>query len=75
MSCLEVSTYDVLNNTNNTKEFPELRKVFEESFEIKVQERSVLKYLNYYISRYPLGFGIYQTGRIMDLLNEWFPNL
>ena len=33
-----VSTDDVLNNTNNKTVFPELRRVFQEYFEIKVQE-------------------------------------
>ena len=38
-----VYTDDVLNNTNNEESFPELTRVFEEAFGIKVQEGSVLK--------------------------------
>ena len=37
------STDDVLNTTNNEESFPGLTRVFEEAFEIKVQEGSVLK--------------------------------
>ena len=40
---LTVSNYDVLNTTNNETEFPELKKLFEESFEIKFQEGSILR--------------------------------
>ena len=39
-------TDNFLNTTNNDKVFPELRRVFEEHFDIKFQERSVLRYLN-----------------------------
>ena len=38
VSCLTVSTDDVLNTTTNKMEFPELTRFFEEQFEIKVQE-------------------------------------
>ena len=41
-----VSTDDVLNTSNNDTVFPELTRVFEEYFYIKVQEVSVLKYPN-----------------------------
>ena len=43
MSYLAVYTDDVFNTTINETEFPELRRVFEEAFEIKVQEGSVPK--------------------------------
>ena len=43
---LTVSTDDFLNTTNNYKSFTELTRVFEENFETKLQEGSVLKYLN-----------------------------
>ena len=45
-SYLTVYTDDVLRNTNNETVFSELTKVFEEYFEIKPQEVSVLKYSN-----------------------------
>ena len=45
VSYLTVSPDDVLNTTNNETSFTELRRVFEEAFQIKVQERSVLKYI------------------------------
>ena len=41
-----VYTDDFLNTNNNDTESPELRRVFEEYFEMKFQEVSVLKYLN-----------------------------
>ena len=37
VSYLTVSTNDILNTTNNETAFPELTKVFEEHFEMKVQ--------------------------------------
>ena len=46
VSCLTVSTDDVLNTTNNYTAFNELRIVFQEAFGIKVQEGSIFKYLN-----------------------------
>ena len=73
VSYLTVSTDDVLNTINNENTFPELTRVFKEQFEIKVQEVSVLKYLNFRIYQSPLGFSIYQTDHIMELVNEWFP--
>ena len=36
LSCLTVSTDDVLNTTNNETAFPELTIVFKEHFEMKV---------------------------------------
>ena len=43
VSYLTVSTDDVLKTTNNETAFPELRRVFKEHFEVKVQEGYVLK--------------------------------
>ena len=39
---LTVSTDDVINTTNNDTKFPDLRRYFEELFEMKFQEGSVL---------------------------------
>ena len=50
------SIYDVLNTTTDETEFPELRRFFEESFEGKVQEGYVLKYLNFLTCQCPIGF-------------------
>ena len=47
VSYLTVSNDDVINTTNNETEFTELTRVYEEYFEIKVQEGSVFKYLNF----------------------------
>ena len=41
---------------------------------MKVQEVSVLKYLNFQICQSPLGLSIDQTDHIMEIVNEWFPN-
>ena len=46
LSYLAVYTDDVLNATNDETSFTELRTFFEETFEIKVQEGYVHKYLN-----------------------------
>ena len=73
VSYLTVSTDDVLNTTNNETAFTELTRVFKERFEVKLQEGSVLKYLNFLIFQSPLGFSIDQTDHIMELVNEWFP--
>ena len=40
---------------------------------MKVQEQSVLKYLNFRIYKPPLGFIVDQTNHIMELVNEWSP--
>ena len=69
VSYLTVSTDDVLNTTNNENAFPELTRVFKEHFEMKVQEGSVLKYLNFWGCQSPLGFIIDQTYHIMELVN------
>ena len=73
MSYLTVSTDNVLNATNNDTPLTELRRVFYEYFEIKVQEVYFIKYLNFRICQYPLGFIIDKTYRIMELVSEWFP--
>ena len=44
-----VYTYDVINNNNNEKSFTKPRRIYEEYFEIKFQEVSVPKYLNFRI--------------------------
>ena len=69
MSYLIFSTDDVLNTTNNETSFTELTRVFEEYFEMKVQEESVLKYLSLRIFQSPLGFTVDQTDNIMELVN------
>ena len=40
---------------------------------MKVQEGSVPKYLNFRIFQPPLGFSVYHTDHIMELVNECFP--
>ena len=65
VSYLRVSTDDVLNTINNDNAFTELTRVFKEHFEMKVQEGSVLKYLNFRICQSPLGFSIDQTDHTM----------
>ena len=74
MSYLTVYTDDFLHTTNNdTKndtEFTELKIVFEEHFEIKTQEGSVLKYLNLKIFQYPLDFSVDQSDHITEIVNE-----
>ena len=69
VSCITVSTDDVFSTTNNKTEFSEIRIVFEESFDIKFQEGYVLKCLNLLIWKSPLGFSVYQTDHIMELVN------
>ena len=63
---LTVYNDDGLNNSKNKISFTELRKMFEESFEIKVQEGSVLKYLNFWTARSPIGLNIDKTDHIME---------
>ena len=72
VSYLTVSTYDVLNNINNDTAFPELTIFLKEHFDMKLQEGSVLKYLNFLIFRSPLGFSVDQNYHTMELVNEWF---
>ena len=64
-----VSAVDALNTTNNETFFPELIIFFEEDFEIKVQEGSVLEYLNLRVFQYPLGFSVDHTYHIIELVN------
>ena len=73
ISNLVISTDYDINDTNKDTYFPELRRVSEEYFEIKFQEVFVLKYLIFWIFQSPIGFIIYQTNHIMEILNEWFP--
>ena len=73
VSYIKFSTDDVLKTNNNETEFPELPIVFEELFEMKVQEVYVPKYLNYRIRPSPLGFSDDKTDHIMELLNERLP--
>ena len=65
MSYPIIYTDDDLNNYNNETSTPELIKVFEEEFEIKFKEISVLKYFNFRVCQSPLGVGIYQTNPII----------
>ena len=73
ISYLVISTDYDINNTNNETYFTELRIVSEECFEIKFQEGFVLKYLIFWSLQSPIGFIIYQTNHIMEIVNEWFP--
>ena len=45
VSYLTFSTDDFLSTTDNETKFTELRRSFEDSFEIKAQEGYILKYL------------------------------
>ena len=73
VSYLKFSTDDVLNTTNNENSFHKLTRVFKEHFEMKVQQGSILKYLNFCSCQSPLGFSIDQTYQIMKLVNECLP--
>ena len=73
VSYIIFSTDDVMNTTNNEIAFLEITIFFEEHFEIKFREGSVLKYLNFRVFPSPLGFSVYQTEHIMELVNEWLP--
>ena len=68
---LTVSNDDFIKSTNNETEFTELRRFFEEDFEIKVQEGSVIMYLNVHIFQSYLGFSIDQTNHTMELVNSY----
>ena len=65
VSYLTFSPDDVTKTTNNETEFTELRRFFEENYQIRVQEISVLKCKNFRICQSPLGFSIYHTYKIM----------
>ena len=69
MSYIKFSYYYVINTNNNDTSFPELTRGFEEHFEIKVREESVLKYLNFRIFQSHLGFSVDHTDHIMELVN------
>ena len=69
VSYLTVPTDDVTKNINNETSFTELTRVFEEQFDMKVQEGYVLKYLHLRIFQSPLGFSVDQTYHIMELVN------
>ena len=58
LSYITVSTDDVLNTTNDENTFPELKKLFKDHFEMKVQEGSFIKNLSFQICQSPLGFSI-----------------
>ena len=73
VSYFTVFDYNVLNTTNNQTAFTEPTRVLKENFDMKVQEGSVLKYLNFRIFQSPLGFSVDQTDHIMELVNEWLP--
>ena len=47
--------------------------MFEEHFDMKVQEGSIIKNKNSRIFQCPLGFSVDHTDHIMELINEWFP--
>ena len=65
VSYIKFSTGYIIDNNNNKAEFTELRIVFEEYFEIKAQEGYVLKYLNFRIFHYPIGFSVDKNDHIM----------
>ena len=67
------STDDVLKTTTNETAFTEPRIFFKEDFDIKFQEGSVLKYLNFRTFQSPLGFSVDQNHHIMELVNKWLP--
>ena len=78
VSCIIVSTYDVLNTTNNETAFPELTSVFKEHFDMKVQYISVLKYLKFRICQSPLGinrFYIFSNHDISNISNLSNPTI
>ena len=70
----KVYTDDVLNTNNNETPFPKLTRVFAEQFEMKVQEVSVLKYLDFRIFQSPIGFSVDQNDCIMELVKYCSPN-
>ena len=74
VSYLTVYTDNVIhiNNNSNDTAFLEIRKVFEESFDIKFQEVYVPKYLDFLIDKSPLGFIIDNNDHTMDMMNKWF---
>ena len=72
VSYITVYTDNVVSTTNNKKEFSEPIRVFGEDIHIKSQEGYVFKYLNFWILQYLVGFNIYQTYLITELVKKWF---
>ena len=69
-----VSVDYFFKTTNNEIAFLEITRVFEEHFQMKVQEVFFLYYVNYRIFHSPLGFSVVNNYHIMELVNEWFPD-
>ena len=73
VSYIKVSTDDVINTTDKEKSFPGIARLFEEQFEVKYQEGTVIKYLNFQFFQSNLGFSVDHTDYIMELVNAFFP--
>ena len=73
VSYLTVYTDDILSTTNNETLLLETTRVFEEHFEMKVQEVSVIKLLHFRTCQSTLGLSVDKTDHIMELVNEWLP--
>ena len=73
VSYLIFSNDNVRNKNNKQRVFPELRIVFEEHFEMKLQEGYAINNLNFRIFQSPFGFSVGQIYHIMELVNEWLP--
>ena len=69
MPYLTVYTDDLLNTANIETAYTEPKIFFEEGVDIKIQEGSVLKYLNSRICQSPLGLIVDNTDHIMKLVN------
>ena len=69
VSYLTVSTDYFLIATSNDTDSPQLTTVFEEHFDMKVLEGSILTNTNFRICRSLLGFIVDQTDHIMELIN------
>ena len=65
VSYIIVSTDDIFNTTDIETEFPELTRVFEEAFEIKVREGYLPKYLNLRI------FSLLFFSLLIILITSW----
>ena len=68
-----VPTDDFINTTNNKTALTEPTRVFEEYFEMKLQEVSVLKYLNFRNCQSTFDISINQTDHTRELVNKRFP--
>ena len=53
----------------NETEFTEVRRVFEESFDIRFQKGYVLNYLNFLICLSPLGLSVDPADHIIELVD------